>query len=149
MAILRLETMRIDDVKEYADNPRKNKKALKPVKESIKKFGYTNPIIINKENVILAGHTRLQALKEIGEEYADVIRLDRLTEDQERAFRIVDNRTHEFSKWDKDLLESEIREIKSDDWEKFGFDKIQIERMTAPDMCTCPKCGKQFLKVKC
>lgn len=147
MAKIKTEEIEIKDIKEYANNPRKIKKAIEPVKESIKKFGYTNPIIINKDNVILAGHTRLEALRKVGAMKADVIRFTHLTDEQERAFRIADNRTQEFSEWDKELLEKEMREINADDWKKLGFDDKIVEKLAAPNMCTCPKCGKQFIKV--
>ena len=147
MAKIKTEVIELKEIKEYANNPRKIKKAIDPVMKSIKKFGYSNPIIINKDNVILAGHTRLEALRKTGAVKAEVIRLTHLTEEQEKAFRIADNRTSEFAEWDKDLLEKEMREIKADDWKSFGFDNKLIERLAAPNMCTCPKCGKQFMKV--
>ena len=147
MAKIKIETIELKEIREYANNPRKIKKAIEPVKRSIKKFGYTNPIIINKDNVILAGHTRLEALRKTGAIKAEVIRLTHLTEEQEKAFRIADNRTSEFAEWDKDLLEKEMREINADDWKEFGFDNKIIERVAAPNMCTCPKCGKQFMKI--
>lgn len=147
MAIIKIETIELKDIREYANNPRKIKRAIEPVKRSIKKFGYTNPIIINKDNVILAGHTRLEALRKTGAVKAEVIRLTHLTEEQEKAFRIADNRTSEFAEWDKDLLEVEMREINADDWKEFGFDEKTIERVATPNMCTCPKCGKQFMKI--
>ena len=147
MAKIKTEVIELKEIKEYANNPRKIKKAIDPVMKSIKKFGYSNPIIINKDNVILAGHTRLEALRKTGAVKAEVIRLTHLTEEQEKAFRIADNRTSEFAEWDKDLLEKEMREIKADDWKSFGFDNKLIERLAAPNMCRCPKCGKQFMKV--
>lgn len=147
MAKIKIETVELKDIKEYANNPRKIKKAIEPVMRSIKKFGYNNPIIINKDNVILAGHTRLEALRKTGAVKVEVIRLTHLTEEQERAFRIADNRTSEFAEWDKDMLESEMRAINADDWKSFGFDNKIIERLAAPNMCTCPKCGKQFMRV--
>ena len=147
MAKIKTEVIELKEIKEYANNPRKIKKAIDPVMKSIKKFGYSNPIIINKDNVILAGHTRLEALRKTGAVKAEVIRLTHLTEEQEKAFRIADNRTSEFAEWDKDILEKEMREIKADDWKSFGFDNKLIERLAAPNMCKCPKCGKQFMKV--
>ena len=147
MAKIKVEELNLKDIKEYAKNPRKNHKAIGAVLESIKKFGYTNPIIINKDNVILAGHTRLEALRKNGAMKAEVIRLTHLTEDQEKAFRIADNRVADFAKWDENLLGIEMREIKAEDWKRFGFDERQIIKYAAPEMCKCPKCGKEFVKV--
>lgn len=147
MAKIKIETVKLSDIREYANNPRKNKKAIGAVFESIKKFGYTNPILINADNVILAGHTRLEALRKSGALNAEVIRLTHLTPDQEKAFRIADNRTGEFSAWDNDLLEAGIKRINADDWEKFGFKAEFIANLKAPGTCKCPKCGKEFIKV--
>ena len=147
MAKMKIETMALSDLKEYANNPRRNTKAVNAVLESIKKFGFNNPILINKDNVILAGHTRIEALRKTGALNAEVIRLTHMTEEQERAFRIADNRTAEFSKWDQALLDAGMKKIDANDWEKFGFSKTQIERLAAPGICKCPKCGKEFVKV--
>ena len=102
-----------EELKPYEHNPRRNAKAIEPVSESIKKFGLTNPIIINKDGTILAGHTRLEALKKLGIEEVECILVDGLTKDQERGFRIADNRVGELAEWDKVLLEEEIKEIES------------------------------------
>lgn len=132
----------------YDKNPRRNDKAVSAVKESIKQFGVTNPIIINSDDVILAGHTRLEALSESGIKDVPCIQVKGLSEQEEKAFRIADNRTAEFAKWNPELLEGEMKEVKADDWEKFGFKGKEIERLKPPENCTCPKCGKTFIKVK-
>ena len=147
MAKLKLEKMLLKDIKEYENNPRNNDKALKPVINSIKKFGYVSPIIIDEEGVILAGHTRIKALREMGETEAEIIRLYGLTEEEKRSYRIADNRTHEFSRWDGDLLEAEMRTINDDDWAQFGFKDKEIRKLQPDMMCTCPRCGQTFVKV--
>lgn len=136
-----------EELKPYEHNPRRNAKAIEPVSESIKKFGLTNPIIINKDGTILAGHTRLEALKKLGIEEVECILVDGLTKDQERGFRIADNRVGELAEWDKVLLEEEIKEIGADDWEKFGFTDKALEFLKPPEQCTCPRCNKSFIKV--
>ena len=139
---------KVKDLKRYEHNPRRNNdKAVNAVKESIKKFGFTNPIIINQDNVILAGHTRLGALEALGIEKVDCIIVDGLTEEGEKAFRIADNRVGELSSWDKDLLEAEIKTINAEDWENFGFKTRDLSFLEPPENCTCPKCGKIFQKV--
>ena len=86
-------------------------------------------------------------MKKAGTEEVEVIRLTHLTEQEEKAFRIADNRVADFSTWDGDLLEIEMKGINADDWEKFGFKENVLNKLTAPDMCTCPKCGASFIKV--
>lgn len=147
MAKIKTEVLNISDIKVYANNPRRNEKAINAVMESIKKFGYANPIIVNADNVVLAGHTRLEAIRKTGTIQVQVIRLMHLTEQQEKAFRIADNRTAEFAEWDGDLLEAEMKDIEADDWAKFGFSQKMLEKLAAPNMCKCPKCGQPFVKV--
>lgn len=147
MAKLKLEKVSLSDIKEYKNNPRNNDKAIKPVVNSIRKFGYVSPIIVDEEGIILAGHTRIKALKDMGESEAEVIRLLDLTEEQKKSYRIADNRTHEFSTWDGNLLEAEMREIKADDWESFGFKEKEIRTLKPDMMCKCPRCGQTFVKV--
>lgn len=142
MAKMKTITVQLDKLKEYENNPRRNDKAVGAVLASIKKFGFINPIIVNADNVILAGHTRLKALKEDGAKEAQVIRLSHMTEQEEKAFRIADNRVADFASWDGDLLEAEMEEIDADDWELFGFKFREIK--PGKGMCTCPKCGKEF-----
>lgn len=148
MAKIKLETIKTKEIREYDYNPRRNDKAVAAVTNSVKKFGYINPIIINSENIILAGHTRLKALAEAGIEKVQVIRVTGMTDEEERSFRIADNRTHDFSTWDGDLLEAEMREIKADDWEKFGFKSKELEKLRPGELCTCPKCGAKFAEAK-
>lgn len=147
MAKIKSEIKNISELIEYENNPRRNEKAIGSVVESIKKFGITNPILVNEDNVILAGHTRFKALKQMEETKVPCIVISELTEQQEKAFRIADNRTAELSSWDSELLIQEMKEISEDDWERFGFKKKDLEKLEPPEKCTCPKCGKSFLKV--
>lgn len=147
MAKIKTEKIKLEDIKVYENNPRRNDKAVNAVVESVKKFGFTNPIIVNNDNVILAGHTRYAALSQLGISEAECIKLSHLTEQEEKAFRIADNRTAEFSKWNADLLEAEMREITADDWALFGFKENQLNKILPPETCKCPKCGKEFYHV--
>lgn len=144
MAELNVKRVNISDLIEYDMNPRMNDKAVGAVEASIKKFGYTNPIIVNAENVILCGHTRLKALRNQGESEVEVIEVTHLSEQQEKAFRIADNRVADFAEWDGDLLEAEMQNIEADDWELFGFKEKDVQKIRAGKMCTCPKCGESF-----
>ena len=90
---------------------------------------------------------RKAALKRLGADEAECIRVTHLTEQEERAFRIADNRAAEFSTWDRDLLKSEMKSIDAEDWELFGFKAKDLDMLKPPEQCTCPKCGKTFMKV--
>lgn len=122
MSKLKIEYKGIDELIPYTDNPRVNGSAVDKVANSIKEFGFKNPIIIDKNNEIIAGHTRLKAAKALGMKEVPIIRAEDLNEDQVKAFRLADNKTAEFSEWDEDLLESELNDIEMD-MSEFGFDK--------------------------
>ena len=128
MKIIELD---IEQIIPYDRNPRVNDHAVEGVKRSIKEFGYIVPIIIDKDNVIIAGHTRIKALKELGVEKVSCIRAEDLTEKQVEAFRIVDNKVHEFSMWDNQKLKEEIDAIiESDlDVEILGFSQFEIDNI--------------------
>lgn len=111
----------VSDLVPYEKNPRNNKKAVKYVKESIKEFGFKVPIVIDKDNVIVAGHTRLLAAKELKMTTVPCIVADDLTEEQIRAYRLVDNKVAEISEWDKDILAGELGDIHEIDMDIFGF----------------------------
>lgn len=143
-----VETKRIKiaDLVPYANNPRMVKKAVEAVKNSLMKFGYLNPIIVNEDNVILAGHTRLMALEDIGTDEVDCVVVRGLSEAKQKAFRIADNRTAEFAEWDHDKLKEEMKAAGQIDWSLFGFKKKEIDQLKPPDVCECPKCGKRFYR---
>jgi DNA modification methylase len=105
---------KIDELKPYKNNPRKNDKAVKAVADSIKEFGFKVPIILDSNMEIIAGHTRLKAAKRLKYKEVPCIIADDLTPDQVRAFRLVDNKVGEFAEWDIDLLNIELSEIELD-----------------------------------
>lgn len=113
--------MKIDDLIPYENNPRINDQAVDAVANSIKEFGFKVPIIIDKNNVIVAGHTRLKAAQKLGLEEVPVIVADDLTEDQIKAFRLVDNKVGELASWDFEKLEIELAGIEID-MLQFDFD---------------------------
>lgn len=113
----------ISEIKEYENNPRKNEKAVAAVAASIKEFGFKVPIIIDKDGVIVAGHTRLKAAKRLGMNEVPCIVADDLTDEQIRAFRLADNKTAELAEWDMDLLPLELADI-SLPMDVFGFDVV-------------------------
>lgn len=102
------KTLNIKDIYPYERNPRKNDQAVDAVVESIKQCGYIAPIIIDENNVILAGHTRYKALKRLNYTHVDCVVNAGLTEEQKRKYRLLDNKTSELAEWDFDLLADEL-----------------------------------------
>lgn len=118
--------MNVADLIPYENNPRKNDDAVDKVALSISAFGFKVPIIIDKDNVIVAGHTRHKAAQKLGLTTVPVIRADDLTDDQIKAFRLADNKVAEFAEWDFDALEKELDGIEMD-LSLFGFADEQEE----------------------
>ena len=112
----------------YANNPRDNDNAVDAVAKSIEQFGFKVPIVIDKDNVIIAGHTRLKAAGKLKLEKVPCIIADDLTEKQIKAFRLADNKVSELATWDFGKLEEELKEFNEMDldfsMEDFGFEKI-------------------------
>ena len=105
----------------YENNPRINDKAVYPVAESIRHFGFKVPIVVDKDGVIIAGHTRAKAAKKLGLESVPVIIADDLTDEQVTAFRLADNKVAELADWDADKLLEEIAKSPEIDYAQFGF----------------------------
>lgn len=112
----------IDELIPYENNPRHNEDAVQYVANSIKEFGFKVPIIIDKNDVIVAGHTRLLAAKDLDMDTVPCIVADDLTEEQVKAFRIADNKVAEYSTWDDELLQLELGDIGEFDMGDFGFE---------------------------
>lgn len=117
----------LKNIKQYEKNPRKNDEAVGPVAESIKEFGFKCPIIVDKNNVIVAGHTRYKAAKQLKLKEVPCIVADDLTEEQIKAFRLADNKVGEIAEWDYNILELELDEILNIDMSLFNFDMNSIE----------------------
>lgn len=111
----------IADIKPYGNNPRKNDSAVAPVANSIREFGFKVPIVIDKDGIIIAGHTRYRAAKELKLKTVPCIVADDLTEQQVKAFRLADNKVSEFAEWDQDALLEELQGILEVDMADFGF----------------------------
>lgn len=120
MKEMKIEYIPLDKIKPYENNPRINDEAVKYVANSIKEFGFKVPIVVDKNNVIVAGHTRLKAAKSLGLDSVPIIRADDLTEDAIKAYRIADNKASEYSTWDYEKLYIELDEINLD-MQDFGF----------------------------
>lgn len=152
MEKLEIKYISIDDIKPYKNNPRLNEDAIPYVMNSIKEFGFKNPIILDKNNVIVAGHTRLESAKRLDMKEVPVIYADDLTEEQVKAFRLADNKVSEKSMWDYTKLDEELDNILDIDMSMFDFDintddleldydnENEVEDINKK-LCRCPKCG--------
>ena len=118
---MEIKNIKLEDLKPYEKNPRKNDEAVQYVAESIKQFGFKVPIIIDKNNVIVAGDTRYKASKQLGLKEVPCIVADDLTDEQIKAFRLADNKVSEKSEWDFELLDEELKDIIDIDMEDLGF----------------------------
>ena len=123
---LNVTQMKVSDLIEYENNPRKNDDAVSAVARSIKEFGFKVPVIIDSNNVIIAGHTRVKACKQLGILEVPCVIADDLTEDQIKAFRLADNKTAELAEWDLDKLNEELMFIDMD-MSQFGFEDLENE----------------------
>ena len=112
----------IDELIPYENNPRDNTAAVDAVAASIKEFGFKNPIIIDSDNVIVAGHTRLKAAQKLKIQNVPCVVADDLSQEQVNAFRLADNKTAELAEWDLELLNSELELIDGIDMTEFGFE---------------------------
>lgn len=111
----------LEELKPYENNPRFNDEAVEYVVNSIKEFGFKVPIIIDKNNVIVAGHTRYKASLELQLDEVPCIIADDLTEEQIKAFRLADNKVSEKAQWNFELLDEELKDLNID-MNEFGFD---------------------------
>lgn len=119
---MQIQYLKIDQITPYEKNPRKNEAAIAPVMESIKQFGFKSPIIVDKDNIIINGHTRYKAARRLGLDTVPVIIATDLTPEQVKAFRLADNKTAEFAEWDFDLLDEELKSLLDFDMSVFGFE---------------------------
>lgn len=152
-------TLSIEDIIPYENNPRINDDAVADVVESIKQCGELDPIEVDENNVILSGHTRLKAYKELGYDSISVLRITGLTEPQKRKYRLLTNKTGEVAAWDFDKLGLELEGLDFDGFD-FGFDMPTEEpfdesvlndlfadapeKEKKPKTVKCPHCGEVF-----
>ena len=149
----------IDKVKPYDNNPRINDEAVPAVAESIKKFDWQQPIVINRDNVILAGHTRYKAALRLGLDEVPCKYADKLTEEEANEYRLADNKTAELATWDDEKLAEELAKCADFDMSAFGFtepEELEDVDMDAYDEVDpestgggtkeveCPSCGFKF-----
>lgn len=128
---MELNYINISDIKPYENNPRNNDIAVDKVAESIKEFGFKVPIIVDKDTVIIAGHTRYKAAKKLGLKEIPIIKAEDLAPEQVQAFRIMDNKSSEMASWNYEALLKEIEELKLEDYtlELTGFELNEVESL--------------------
>lgn len=145
-----------DKIIPYENNPRFNNNAVEVVKESILQCGYISPIVVDENNVVLAGHTRLKALLDIGHKEIEVLKVTGLDEEQKTKYRLLDNKTGELAEWDFEKLAKELDKVNFGDFD-FGFDVEEVDfsdlyeereeneqKDKKPETITCPHCNKEF-----
>lgn len=149
-----------EELLEYDNNPRNNEEAVGKVAESIRQFGFKVPILIDQNNIIIAGHTRKLAAEELGLTQIPCICVEDLSEQQVKAFRLADNKVAESSSWDPDKLADELAEIMDIDMTVFDFPDMALDELDVkdedflqdteivkdrtPKTIVCPHCGKEF-----
>lgn len=106
---LKIVYKKIDDLTPYENNPRLNDGAVDAVAKSIEEFGFKVPIVIDKDGVIVAGHTRLKAAKQLAINEVPCIIADDLSDEELKAFRLADNKVSELAEWDFDKLDAELK----------------------------------------
>jgi len=133
---MKLEEIDINLIKPYKNNPREIPiESVKKVADSIKEFGNNQPIVVDNENIIVVGHTRWKALKQLGRSKAYIVKKS-FTENEAMAYRIMDNRSGEGSKWEKELLKNELNILRDKDFNLdltgLTFDEIEKFTDTSP-----------------
>lgn len=119
---MKVQDVSIDKIKPYKNNPRDNEAGIDAVANSIKQFKWQQPIVVDKDNVIIVGHTRYLAAKKLGLKEVPVKVATGLTPEQVKAYRLADNKTGELTSWDDELLGGELNDILDIDMSDFGFD---------------------------
>lgn len=131
---IEISMINIEKIKPYENNPRINDDAVEAVAKSIKSFGFKSPIIVDKDLIIIAGHTRLKAAEKLGLKQVPTVIATNLTKKQAKALRIADNKTGELAEWDISKLVPELKDLKSDDFDmsSLGFSEFELASMLNP-----------------
>lgn len=121
---MKVKSVKLSEIFPYYDNPRDNTNAVEPTKESIKRFGFVKPILVDKNGVIIAGHTRYVAAYQLGMEFVPVVYSD-MDDEKAKKYRILDNKLAEKSSFDEDQLLEELRNMEvPTDMQAFFFEDI-------------------------
>lgn len=148
MAEMKVVYMAVSELVPYENNPRNNEKAVEAVANSIREFGFKNPIIVDRQKVIVSGHTRRLAALKLGLDQVPVVYADDLTDDQIKAFRLADNRVAEMAAWDEDLLKEEMAKAVDFEFGDYGFDQADLDEIVKKDVNIKthkrPRCGMEW-----
>lgn len=150
----------IGEIKPYENNPRNNAPAIKATTNSIKDFGFLSVVVLDRDNTIICGHTRVLAAEKAGMKSVPCIYADQLTPEQVKAYRLADNKTAELAEWDFEKLEEELASLDGEEWVQELFAKAEEperEQKIAANQeldtesfgdesfeCECPRCGFKF-----
>ena len=128
---MNITDVKIDDITPYHDNPRVNTDAINVVKKSLSEFGFQQPLVLDKDNIIIVGHTRFAAAKELGFTDVPCFIADNLSDEKIKAYRIMDNKSAEYASWNYGLLTKEITDLLESDYdlEFTGFTDVELEDM--------------------
>ena len=135
---------KLKDIKPYENNPRKNDSAVDAVANSIEHFGFRVPVVIDKDGVIVCGHTRYKAAKKLKLDTVPCVIADDLTEEQIKAYRLADNKVSELAEWDIDLLGEELDGIFDIDMSDFGFDMTEEQETQTEREDLSDKVGETY-----
>lgn len=124
---LKIIKRKLETLRPYERNPRNNDEAVPVVAESIRRYGFKVPIVIDSEGVIIAGHTRYKAAQELGLQSVPCIVAEDLSPEQVKAFRLADNKVAEAATWDVELLNAELLELSGTEMEMFGFEDVELD----------------------
>lgn len=155
--MMKVVEIEVEKLIPYVNNPRNNADAVDYVAASIREFGFKQPVVVDKDLTIVAGHTRTLAAKKLGLETVPCVVADDLTETQIKAFRLADNKVAEFSGWDFEKLDLELEALGELDMQEFGFDGgagVNLDDFfndgetdkteKEPKKIQCPHCGEWF-----
>lgn len=152
----RISEVSIDSICPYKNNPRNNEKSIRKVAASIREFGFLQPIVCDRDGMILAGHTRYAAARSLGLETVPVLFAEDLDPDRARAYRLADNKVGEDSLWDEEALIAELSLLSADDVDlrmsDFGFDTSDEYRRRKSWEVSAKRCGlahRLQLRTKC
>ena len=163
---MKIKNVAIDTVIPYARNPRNNQGAIAKVAGSIKEFGWQQPIVVDSEMVVIAGHTRLAAAQSLGMDKVPIVIAENLTPAQVKAYRLADNRVSQEAEWDHDLLTLELQDLVNEEYDLdlTGFSDEELSALIHdeinfepggeedqgkldeidPKIVVCPHCNEEF-----
>lgn len=154
---MEVKLVKIAEIKPYDRNPRNNDGAVDAVAASIKEFGWQQPIVVDRDGVIIAGHTRYKAAQKLKCKEVPIVVAENLTDEQVKAYRLADNKTGELAGWDFSALEEELAGLAEIDMSQFGFADPEAEDFNIDNLFAeaapkekeakeikCPHCGMYF-----